>query len=416
MNTILFATGIENSYPTVQGGKRRDLAAETGHYKRWREDLQLCKEIGAHVVRYGPPYYIVHGGPHSYDWSYVDDELAYIRELGLIPIVDLCHFGVPDWVGSFQNGDWPQLFADFADAFAARYPWVVYYTPVNEILVCARFSGKEGIWNEQLKSDKAMIAAHKHMCKATLLSIERILRHRSDAVFFQSETTEAFFAHSPEMQAEADFHNELRFLTFDFLYGHPPNGDALMFLMKNGATPQDYQWFMEHGRKAAPHCVMGMDYYAMNERALHPDGSQEAIGPVLGWNNIARGYYERYRRPMMLTETNALDPQEAPGWLWKTWHNVLALRKEGVPVVGFTWYSLIDQVDWDIQLREIRGKVNGNGLFTLERQPQPVATAFRDLVRHYGDLPVLEDFPIGNMRGPLSERWLADAVETKRAP
>ena len=37
-----------------------------------------------------------------------------------------------------------------------------------------------------------------------------------------------------------------------------------------------------------------------------------------------------------------------------------SLREEGVPVVGFTWYSLTDQVDWDIQLREIKGKVTPN--------------------------------------------------------
>ena len=29
-------------------------------------------------------------------------------------IVDLCHFGVPDWIGNFQNSDWPKLFAEYA--------------------------------------------------------------------------------------------------------------------------------------------------------------------------------------------------------------------------------------------------------------------------------------------------------------
>lgn len=403
MRNILMATGIECSYPTVQGGQRRDQLAEAGHYQHWRQDLQLCLEVGAKVVRYGPPYYRIHTGPHRYDWSFTDEVLPVMRDMGLTPILDLCHFGVPDWVGGFGNSDWPELFADFAEAFCQRYPWISYYTPVNEILVCARFSGKEGIWNEQQKSDRAMVAAHKNMCKATLLSIERILRHRPDAVFFQSETTESFFAQCPTVQPQADLHNQLRFLTFDFLYGHPPNGDVLMFLLQNGATPQDYQWFMEHGRRAAPHCVMGMDYYGANESLLHPDGSKESVGPILGWSNLARKYYERYRKPMMLTETNTVPPEEGPGWLWKTWHNVQSLRAEGVPVVGFTWFSLTDQVDWDIQLREIKGKVTPNGLFTLDRQPRPVAAAFRELATRYANLPVLQDVPIGSIRGPLPE-------------
>jgi hypothetical protein len=37
---FLFATGIENSAPTIQGGRiRRDQMEECGHYARWREDL-----------------------------------------------------------------------------------------------------------------------------------------------------------------------------------------------------------------------------------------------------------------------------------------------------------------------------------------------------------------------------------------
>ena len=34
------------------------------------------------------------------------------------------------------------------------------------------------------------------------------------------------------------------------------------------------------------------------------------------------------------------------------WINVLRMRADGVPVLGFTWYSLTDQVDWDIALAQ----------------------------------------------------------------
>ena len=70
---------------------------------------------------------------------------------------------------------------------------------------------------------------------------------------------------------------------------------------------------------------------------------------VLGWYQMAREYHDRYRKPIMHTETNTFDADFAPCWIWKQWMNVLRLRQEGVPVVGFTWYSLIDQIDWDSQ-------------------------------------------------------------------
>ena len=70
----------------------------------------------------------------------------------------------------------------------------------------------------------------------------------------------------------------------------------------------------------------------------------------------------------VMTETNVIDRGGGEGrrWLLKTWHQAHNLRHQGVPVIGYTWYSLTDQVDWDIQLREIRGRVNANGLVTLD--------------------------------------------------
>jgi beta-glucosidase/6-phospho-beta-glucosidase/beta-galactosidase len=44
---------------------------------------------------------------------------------------------------------------------------------------------------------------------------------------------------------------------------------------------------------------------------------------------------------------------------------VLRVRNDGVPIVGFTWYSLTDQVDWDSALRERNNNVNPLGLYDL---------------------------------------------------
>ena len=160
MRQFMFATGIENSYPTIEvGGKklRVDEMERAGHYRRWRDDFRLVKELGIEYLRYGPPYYQVHTGPGKYDWAFTDETFDELVDLGIVPIVDLCHFGVPDWIGDFQNPDWPPLFAEYAKAFAARYPWVKYYTPVNEIFVVATFSAQYGWWNECLSSDRAFV-------------------------------------------------------------------------------------------------------------------------------------------------------------------------------------------------------------------------------------------------------------------
>src|SRR3982750_2697279 len=97
-NKFMFATGIENSYPTIilPDGKRKrvDEMEKTGHYDVWERDFKLVKETGIEFLRYGPPYYKVHKGPGSYDWDFTDATFNKMKELGIVPIADLCHFGV----------------------------------------------------------------------------------------------------------------------------------------------------------------------------------------------------------------------------------------------------------------------------------------------------------------------------------
>src|SRR5262245_26401357 len=185
MPPFMFATGIENSYPTVllKDGRtfRVDEMEKTGHYRSWREDFGLVKELGIPFLRYGPPYYRTHLGPGRYDWDFADETFAALRALQIEPIVDLCHFGVPDWIGSFQNPDWPEHFAAYAGAFAARFPWVRLYTPVNAIYVAALFSGQYGWWNERLNTDAGFVTALKHLCRANVLAMHRILEASGEA-------------------------------------------------------------------------------------------------------------------------------------------------------------------------------------------------------------------------------------------
>jgi len=135
------------------------------------------------------------------------------------------------------------------------------------------------------------------------------------------------------------------------------------------------------------HCVMGNDYYVTNEHRVFADGRMTASGEVFGYDAITWQYYDRYRLPVMHTETNFCEGprgDEAVFWLWKEWANVLRVRNDGIPVVGFTWYSLTDQVDWDTALREDNRNVNALGLYDLDRRIRPVGEAYRKIVREWG--------------------------------
>ncbi|OQW44823.1 MAG: glycoside hydrolase family 1 [Proteobacteria bacterium SG_bin6] len=384
----MFATGIENSVPTIDGGRTRiDEMDSCHHYTRWREDFALVSEMGICYLRYGPPIHSSWLGPDHYDWSFADETFAELKRRNIAPIVDLCHFGVPDWIGDFQNPDFPEQFSRYARAFAERFGWVQLYTPVNEMYICATFSARYGWWNEQLASDRAFVTALKHLVKANVLAMQSILQVRPDAIFIQSESSEYYHAESPAAIGPAELMNSQRFLSLDLNYGRRIDSEMYEYLFDNGMTREEYHFFL--GNKLKQHCIMGNDYYITNEHRVAENGVTQASGEIFGYSEITRQYHRRYRLPVMHTETNLAQGssgREAVDWLWKQWANVLRVRNDGVPVVGFTWYSLTDQTDWDVALREKRGTVNAVGLFDLDRRIRPVGKAFQRLIRQWRDV------------------------------
>ena len=385
---FMFATGIENSYPTIEQGRVRvDEMESCGHNALWSRDFDLVQEMGIRFLRYGPALHRVWSGPGKYDWSFSDITYADLRRRNIITISDLCHFGVPDWIGNFQNPEFPELFASYARAFAQRYPWVQLYTPVNEMFICATFSAAYGWWNEQLKSDRAFVTALKHIVKANVLAMNAILDVRPDAIFIQSESSEYFHADTPLAIKPAEIANARRFLSLDLNYGRPVDSEMYEFLMDNGMTREEYHFFLNNDLKH--HCIMGNDYYVTNEHRVAANGTTRAAGEVFGYDSITWQYYKRYRLPVMHTETNLRQGEngdEAVYWLWKEWANVLHVRNEGIPIVGFTWYSLTDQMDWDTALREKNGHVDSVGLFDLQRNIRPVGIAYQELIRAWREV------------------------------
>ena len=385
ISNFLFATGIENSNPTINNGRLRvDELEKCGHYTYWKKDFDLVSDMGINYLRYGPPLHKTFLGENRYDWSFSDEVFRSIHEHGIVPIVDLCHFGVPDWIGNFQNPDFPRLFTGYASAFARRYPSVQLYTPVNEMYICALFSARYGWWNEQLSGDKSFVTALKHIVKANVLAMHAILEVRKDAIFIQSESSEYYHAASPQAIEAAEIKNSKRFLSLDLNYGKRVDSEMYEYLMENGMTKDEYQFFVNNNLKH--YCIMGNDYYVTNEHLVSDNGSTQAAGEIFGYHVITMQYYNRYGIPVMHTETN-LDQgpngDEAVKWLRKEWANVLRVRNDGVPIVGFTWYSLTDQVDWDTALRENNGRVNPLGLFDLDRNIRPVGEAYKQLIREW---------------------------------
>jgi beta-glucosidase/6-phospho-beta-glucosidase/beta-galactosidase len=387
-SAFMFATGIECSYPTIENGRwRRDEMESTRHYQDWQHDFELARRVGITHIRYGPPLHLIFEGPGAYDWAYCDPQIEELHEAGPEPIVDLCHFGVPSWLGNLQNADIGKALAEYAGAFAERYPWVRFYTPVNEMYVCARMSALDGIWNEQLHDEGAYARAAWNLADASIRMSDAILDKRPDAIFINSESSEFYqpCCPDPHVQKAAEEANDRRFLPLDLIYAHPLSKRMHDLLCAQEIAASDIE--QRAHREVPRRSILGVDYYECNERLIDREGKPLALGELFGWYVIADQYWQRYRRPMMHTETNKMDAAGAPRWLWRQWHNVQLLRKAGVPLVGFTWYSLTDQIDWSIAMSRPLGIVYPVGLFDLNREARTVGLSYMHLIDLYRDQP-----------------------------
>ncbi|CAN5595387.1 hypothetical protein BH23BAC1_BH23BAC1_19240 [soil metagenome] len=96
-------------------------------------------------------------------------------------------------------------------------------------------------------------------------------------------------------------------------------------------------------------------------------------------------------------------------WLKQRWANLYRLKMDGVPVVGFTWYSLKDQVDWDTALREDNGNINSLGLYDIGRKIRPVGEAYKKLIMDW-TMPLSMNFTASQLKPRKKKKEFLERV------
>src|SRR3954454_5412783 len=149
------------------------------------------------------------------------------------------------------------------------------------------------------------------------------------------------------------------------------------WLRRTGMPAARQDWCERNGSDEG--CTIGLDYYEGNERTIDAQGNV-STAVRRGFASLARDVYARYGMPLMLAETNN-DDERAVDWLAETWNDTIEMRDAGLPIRGFCWYSLTDQVDWDTCMREANDTINPFGLVDMARVRRPVGHAYERLPR-----------------------------------
>lgn len=392
--------GIECTVNRV-GDRWFDQLERNGHARR-AEDLDRIAGLGIRTLRY--PILWERVAPRATeepDWRWTDERMQRLRELGISPIAGLVHHGSGPAHTNLLDAGFATGLAAYAGQVAARYPWIEAFTPVNEPLTTARFSGLYGVWYPHRHDDRSFVRALLVQCRATVLSMQAIRRVTPKAKLVATDDL-GFTRSTAQLQYQADFDNERRWLAWDLLCGRVDAHHPLRaFLLQSGAAEAELAWFIEHACRPD---IVGINHYLTSDRfldqrlALYPETTWGSNGRERyadvdavrvhdpgkeGWLPLLREAAQRYEVPVAVTEVHlGCTREEQLRWLNDAWQAALQARAGGSKVVAVTAWSLLGSHDWNSLLTRDGEHYEPGAFDTRGAHPRP--TALCGLIRELG--------------------------------
>jgi len=353
---MFWAVGIEDTnigWPLRGSGEALDEYASTDHYSQWREDFDRIVEIGATTVRYGLPWYRINPAKGEWDWEWADEVIHYAVEvLELDLILDLVHYGTPSWVeGSFTDPDYPAAVAEYAGAVAARYSGLVdKFTPLNEPLVTASFTGARAIWPPYDSGDEGWARVIVGVSAGIQSAIKAIKLAQPAAIIAHVEATHVWETDDPELVAHRDTLRLRNFLPTDLVLGRVTSDHPLYrWLVEAGIEPSVLARFQEPC--PAPDLI-GVNFYPeLSCRELVSIDGQPVGVAFNGWDaglrQVTTEFCDRYGIPVFISETGVEgEPEHLSSWIEAVLTVATSMRSDGIDLRGVTWWPLFDFVDW----------------------------------------------------------------------
>ncbi|MEO6314742.1 MAG: family 1 glycosylhydrolase [Chitinophagaceae bacterium] len=347
----------------------RDQLADTGHYQR-PGDIAAFAELGIKKIRY-PILWEQHqpGKDGRTNWRWISGKLEELRKSNIVPIAGLLHHGSGPVGTDLLQDEFPVKLAAYAATVATRFPWIEYYTPVNEPLTTARFSGLYGFWYPHRQDEFSYVKMLLNQVKAIILCMEAIRKINPQAKLVQTEDLAK--THSTALLAyQAEFENQRRWLTYDLLCGKFTADHFFWnYFLQLGIKESELNFFTTH---CCTPDIIGFNYYATSERYLdeniaayeqhlhggnhqHRYADTDAVrsGRMEGLATLLSEAWQRYQLPMAVTECHLnCTREEQMRWLHELWTASCRLNAAGIPVKAVTAWALLGAYDWDSLLLE----------------------------------------------------------------
>lgn len=361
----------------IADGDMGDAACD--HYHRWREDLDLMKELGLNTYRFSISWSRVlpegRGAVNQAGLDFYSNLIDGLLERGITPFVTLYHWDLPQAIqdaGGWLNRRTIQWFADYAalmvETFGDR---VKHWVTFNEPWVVANFGYGEGNHPPGVNDPATVAQVNHHLFLAHGAAIRACRAIRTDLQFGLVNVLSQYY---PDTDCAEDREAaELEWIWNNRLYVEPAllgryPEEVLSEYRRENIMPVILEDDME--RMSPPLDFLGVNHYFSQYISAGPDGKRSQVKHAdiertdLDWPIYPDGLremmirlYKDYKKPMYITEnglaifeTVATDGQvHDPRRISYMRRFIQALHQSmeaGVDVQGYIPWSLMDNFEW----------------------------------------------------------------------
>ena len=348
-----------------RAGKVPPSGAAADHYHRFREDFDLAASLGHNAHRF------------SLEWSRIEPEegkysaeaLEHYGEVfealaarGITPVVTLLHYTLPHWLAAKGGWENPQIERHYLRyvtrvmaEFGAHARW---WVTINEPVVQVFKGWLLGQWPPGKRDDFATgLSVIRHMLRCHVLAYHAIHERRADAMVSVAKHVLAFTPCNPKR-----FRDRLSVRFREFVF------NQLFVDALHRGTLRVPGLFWERLPAGRTLDYIGLNYYTRD--FVHNSGfdipglvggscpldHHEHIGKrnALGWEVYPEGLahflklFARYKLPILITENGVPAATDEDRWTFiymHLWQVARALDEE-VKVVGYLYWSLLDNYEW----------------------------------------------------------------------
>ncbi len=323
-----------------------------GHYQRFREDFDLAKSLGHNCHRLSLEWSRIQPGPERFcqeEINHYIQVIDHLRSLGIEPVVTLHHFTNPLWlsrIGGWENPKAAQYFLDYARKIVYLLaPKVKFWVTVNEPMVYTYYSYLTGEWPPQKKSRLLAWKVSDNLVEAHILSYRLI-----HSIYKKSGLGAPLVSIAQNMIAFLPCKKSPRNKLAAYLRNRLFNFRLIEDLIrKNSLDFIGMNYYTRHLIE-----TRGWSFDELLTRNCR-EGHADLAKNSLGWEVYPQGLHDllkvlkKYKLPVFILENGICCQDDEKRWDFIREHlkNIHAAMADQVPVIGYLYWSLLDNFEWD---------------------------------------------------------------------